>query len=104
MIAQTKKVTYASSLDKPKLFISSTLSLDVPWLYIHIILDNQHHLYHPSIQTISIHLSLSASRSVATILRAVHFVYRQVCARRSHDNIAFTQWSKNGFFAPFEKN
>ena len=28
-----------------------------------------------------------------------HF-YRQACAYRSHAGIVFTQWSKNGFFAP----
>ena len=26
--------------------------------------------------------------------------YRQVCAQLSHAGIVFTQWSKNGFFAP----
>jgi len=27
-------------------------------------------------------------------------IYRQACAKRSHAGIVFTQWSKNGVFAP----
>jgi len=28
------------------------------------------------------------------------YFYREACAQRSHADIVFTQWSKNGFFAP----
>ena len=32
------------------------------------------------------------------------YCYRQACAKRSHAGIAFTQWSKNGFFAPYGRH
>jgi len=39
-------------------------------------------------------------RHHSIIRLAIVSSYRQACAKRSHAGIVFTQWSKNGFFAP----
>ena len=54
------------------------------------------------LMTLSDLAKYSMTQSVTRSLRQLSFLLlfsRQACAKRSHAGIAFTQWSKNGFFA-----
>jgi len=37
---------------------------------------------------------------ICTTVIIISLAYQHACAQRSHAGIAFSQWSKNGFFAP----
>jgi len=46
--------------------------------------------------------NVTAHPSTASVPTSYYsmWYYRQACTKRSHAGIVFTQWSKNGFFAP----